>query len=38
MAETDISSFSAEQYINDILATIERERERDIVTRRFWFF
>jgi hypothetical protein len=38
MAETDISSFSAEQYINDILATIEREREREIVTRRFGLF
>ncbi len=38
MADTDISSFNAEQFINDILATIEREREREIVTRRFGLF
>jgi hypothetical protein len=38
MADTDISNFNAEQFINDILATIEREREREIVTRRFGLF
>jgi hypothetical protein len=38
MADTDVSNFNAEQFINDILATIEREREREIVTRRFGLF
>jgi len=35
MAET---TFNTEQLVNDILATIEREREREIVSRRFGLF
>lgn len=35
---TAISSLNTEQSVNDILATIEREREREIVSRRFGLF
>jgi DNA-binding phage protein len=35
---TTTSSLNTEEYINDILATIDREREREIVSRRFGLF
>jgi len=39
MAETTTKSApNTEQSVNDILATIEREREREIVSRRFGLF
>ena len=38
MAEPTTASFKTEAYINDILATIDREREREIVSRRFGLF
>jgi DNA-binding phage protein len=38
MAETTTSSLNTEEYINDILGTIDREREREIVSRRFGLF
>jgi hypothetical protein len=39
MAEsTAQASQSTEQFVNDVLATIEREREREIVARRFGLF
>ena len=39
MTETTAQSgLNTEQYVNDILATIEREREREIVSRRFGLF
>jgi len=42
MAETTtpvaISAFNTEQLVNDTLATIDREREREIVSRRFGLF
>jgi hypothetical protein len=39
MAEpTHISPLNTEQLVNDILATIDREREREIVSRRFGLF
>jgi hypothetical protein len=39
MAESTLStSTSTEQIVNDVLATIEREREREIVSRRFGLF
>ena len=40
MAETtaQASQQSTEQFVNDVLATIEREREREIVARRFGLF
>lgn len=39
MAETTTSSHvSTEQLINDVLASIDREREREIVSRRFGLF
>jgi hypothetical protein len=36
--ETDTTSINTEESINDILGTIEREREREIVSRRFGLF
>lgn len=39
MAEpTPVVSAQTEQFTNDILATIEREREREIIARRFGLF
>jgi len=38
MAESTEQAFSTEQLVNDVLATIEREREREIVARRFGLF
>jgi hypothetical protein len=39
MAEqTAVSTLNTEQLVNDILATIDREREREIVSRRFGLF
>jgi hypothetical protein len=39
MAEaTSVTSQSTEQLVNDVLGTIEREREREIVARRFGLF
>lgn len=39
MAEpTPVSPLNTEQLVNDILATIDREREREIVSRRFGLF
>jgi len=38
MAEPADSAFNAKAYIDDILSTIDREREREIVTRRFGLF
>jgi DNA-binding phage protein len=35
---TTTTSFNTEAYINDILGTIDREREREIVSRRFGLF
>jgi hypothetical protein len=35
---TTEASLSTEQLVNDVLATIEREREREIVARRFGLF
>src|SRR5213595_620199 len=32
------ASLSTEQLVNDVLATIEREREREIISRRFGLF
>jgi len=37
-AEPTTSSIQTEECINDILGTIEREREREIVSRRFGLF
>jgi hypothetical protein len=39
MTQTDTAtSLATEQLVNDILATIDREREREIVSRRFGLF
>jgi len=38
MAQTTTSSLNTEEAINDILETIDREREREIVSRRFGLF
>jgi hypothetical protein len=39
MAETTATAaLATEQIVNDILATIEREREREIISRRFGLF
>lgn len=38
MAQTTTSSLQTEESINDILETIDREREREIVSRRFGLF
>lgn len=38
MADQTNTALDIEQIINDILATIEREREREIVSRRFGLF
>lgn len=38
MAEQTTPALDIEQIINDILSTIEREREREIVSRRFGLF
>lgn len=38
MAQTTTSSLKTEEYINDILSTIDREREREIVSRRFGLY
>lgn len=35
---TPVSTINTEQLVNDILATIDREREREIVSRRFGLF
>jgi hypothetical protein len=35
---TPVAVLSTEQLVNDVLATIEREREREIVSRRFGLF
>src|SRR6185312_6427182 len=38
MAEQSVTTLNTEQIINDILGTIDREREREIVSRRFGLF
>jgi hypothetical protein len=38
MTDATETGFNSEKFIGDILATIEREREREIVTRRFGLF
>lgn len=38
MAESTTTALNTEDSINDILGTIEREREREIVSRRFGLF
>lgn len=38
MAQPTTSSLNTEEYITDILGTIDREREREIVSRRFGLF
>lgn len=38
MAQTTTSSLHTEEHINDILGTIDREREREIVSRRFGLY
>jgi PHD/YefM family antitoxin component YafN of YafNO toxin-antitoxin module len=38
MAEAATSPMQTEQVVNDVLATIDREREREIVSRRFGLF
>ena len=39
MAETTAATaLATEQIVNDILATIDREREREIISRRFGLF
>lgn len=39
MAESaSVTPVQSEQFVNDILATIDREREREIVSRRFGLF
>lgn len=38
MAEQSVPALQVEQVINDILGTIDREREREIVSRRFGLF
>ncbi|HSH18434.1 MAG TPA: sigma factor-like helix-turn-helix DNA-binding protein [Candidatus Saccharimonadales bacterium] len=38
VTETHTSSLKTEEYINDILGTIDREREREIVSRRFGLY
>ena len=38
MADQTKTALDIEQIINDILATIEREREREIISRRFGLF
>lgn len=38
MAEAESKHLPAEKYVSDILATIEREREREIISRRFGLF
>ncbi|MDB5181312.1 MAG: hypothetical protein JWP13_75 [Candidatus Saccharibacteria bacterium] len=38
MAQSTTASLNTEAYINDILGTIDREREREIVSRRFGLF
>lgn len=35
---TPVATIATEQIVNDILATIEREREREIISRRFGLF
>jgi hypothetical protein len=35
---TTVAALSTEQLVNDVLATIDREREREIVSRRFGLF
>src|SRR5579862_773485 len=38
MAESSKSTVNIEQVVSDILKTIEREREREIISRRFGLF
>jgi len=38
MADTTTTVLATQQIVNDILATIEREREREIISRRFGLF
>ena len=38
MTETTAEKLQTEQLVTDILATIDREREREIVARRFGLF
>lgn len=38
MAEQTTKTLDIEQVVNDVLATIDREREREIVSRRFGLF
>lgn len=38
MADPTSNNLTIEQIINDVLATIEREREREIISRRFGLF
>lgn len=38
MAQPTTSTFEVEKTVNDILATIEKEREREIVSRRYGLF
>ena len=35
---TGVSSLNLESVINDVLSSIEREREREVVSRRFGLF
>src|SRR5438477_2916267 len=38
MAEDNKTNLNVEKVVSDILATIEREREREIISRRFGLF
>src|SRR5580698_5859568 len=38
MADQNTKKYSIEKIVTDILATIEREREREIISRRFGLF
>jgi len=38
MAETTTTTLNSEQYVQDILTTIDRDREREIIARRFGLF
>src|SRR5579863_4881796 len=38
MTESNIPALNTERAVTDILSTIEREREREIISRRFGLF
>jgi len=38
MAESTTTTLNSEQYVQDILTTIDRDREREIIARRFGLF